>query len=204
MIMDLFRVDRASDRRSASDGVSRYGHYVRDRIPGGFAECWDGTFESLLAERFAALAWYTATSPVMAPPYADWRPPVMSARFSLDPDGDTGGLIATVEITSPWPQALRRGQVGGRSWQSWPREHSFAADADYAREPYGDEVARSGYFALATLRLVFPVQAGLLPAAPLADHRRGEVEDTARQAVAVLAGELNRVAGPVVAELEQS
>jgi len=197
---DLFWVDEEHDRRAASDGASRYGHYVRDRIPGGFAECWDGTFGSRLAERFAKLAWYTATGPVMSPPYADWRAPVVSAEFSLDTDGDSGGLIATVEIASPWPRGFGS-SAAGWSWRPWPRE---PWGEEYPRAPYGDEVTGGGHFALASLRLVFPVSPALLPAAPAARQRRGEVEDNARHAVAVLAAELNRVVGPVAAALEQS
>ena len=54
------------------------------------------------------------------------------------------------------------------------------------------------------LRLVFPIPVSLLPAAPGAGHRHGEVEETARHAVAALTDELNRVAGPVVEALERS
>jgi hypothetical protein len=199
---EVFQIDREHDRLAASDGVSRYGHYVRDRIPGGFAECWDGTYETRLAERFAALAWRTATGPVMAPPYVDWRSPVLSAGFRLDDDGDSSGLIATVETASLWPRALDRGQAGGRSWLSWPRERSWGEE--YFRDPYGNEVTRGGYYALASLRLVFPVPSSLLPAAPRALHGRGEVEETARQAIAALTAELNRVIAPVVDALGRS
>jgi hypothetical protein len=65
-------------------------------------------------------------------------------------------------------------------------------------------VARGGYFALTTLRLMFPVPVRLLPAAPGASHRRGEVEETARQAVAALVAEFNRVVWPVISLLERS
>ena len=200
---EVFWIDHDHDHSAASDGVSRYGHYVRDRIPDGFAECWDGTFETRLAERFAVLAWRTATGPVMSPPYAHRRPPVLSARVELDSDGDSPGLIATVSIASPWPQGFGRGHVGDRSWWPWPREHSFTADLDYPRDPYGDEVTKGEYYALASLQLMFPVPLPLLPAAPAAGHQRGEVEQTARVAVAALAAELNRVVCPVVAALER-
>lgn len=205
MTSDLFWIEHEHDRMAASDGVSRYGVYVRQRIPAGFAECWDGTFESLLAERFASLAWRTATSPVMAPPYARWRSPVLSARFGLDADGGSDGLIATVEIASRWPRGLQdeRGHVGGRAWHSWRRERSWDGE-EYLREPYEDEVARGEYYALTTVRLVFPVPVSLLPAAPGACRRHGEVEEAARHAVAALTGELNRVTGPVAEALERS
>jgi hypothetical protein len=201
----LFWIEHKHDRMAASDGVSRYGVYVRQHIRGGFAECWDGTFETRLAERFAALAWHTATSPVMAPPYADWRSPVLSARFGLDADSGSYGLIATVEIASQWPRGLHdeRGHVGGRSWYTWRRERS-SGGKEYFRAPYEDEVAHGEYYALTTVRLVFPIPVSLLPAAPGADRLHGEVEETARHAVVALTDELNRVTGPVVEVLEQS
>jgi hypothetical protein len=200
---DPFWIEHAHDRSSASDGLSRYGAYVRQRITGGFAGCWDGTYETRLAERFAALAWDTATGPVMAPPYADWRSPVLSARAGIDYEGGSEGLIATVEIAAGWPPGLHeaRGRAGGRSWHSWKRERSCGQE--YLRAPYDDEVARGGCYALTTVRLVFPVPASLLPDAPGAGHRPGEVEETARRAVAALAGYLNLVTGPAIEALEQ-
>lgn len=205
MSSDLFWIEHRHDRMAASDGVSRYGVYVRQRISGGFAECWDGTYEGRLAERFAVLAWHTATGPVMAPPYVDWRSPVLSARVGLDADSGSNGLIATVEIASQWPGGLHdaRGRAGGRSWYSWKRERSHGGE-EYFRAPYEDEVARGCYYALTTLRLVFPVPVRLLPSAPRASHRRGEVEERARHAVAALTDEMNRVTGPVVETLERS
>lgn len=202
---DLFWTEDEHDRMTASDGVSRYGVYVQQRITAGFAECWDGTFEERLAERFAALAWQTATAPVMAPPYADWRSPVLSARFGLDSDSGSDGLIATVDIASRWPQGLHaeHSRPGGRGWYSWRRERAWGGE-EYVRAPYEDEVARGDYYALTTVRLVFPVPVRLLPHPPASGQRCGEVEDTARHAVAALVGELNRVAGPVVQALERS
>ena len=205
MSSDLFWIEHRHDRMAASDGVSRYGVYVRQRISGGFAEFWDGTYEDRLAERFAVLAWHTATGPVMAPPYADWRSPVLSARVGLDADSGSDGLIATVEIAAQWPGGLRdaRGRAGGCCWYSWKRERSHGGE-EYFRAPYEDEVARGCYYALTTLRLVFPVPVRLLPSAPDGSHRRGEVEERARGAVAALTGEMNRVTGPVVEILERS
>lgn len=205
MNSDLFWIEHKHDRTAASDGLSRYGVYVRQRITRGFAECWDGTYKDRLAERFAALAWHTATTPVMAPPYADWRSPVLSARLGPDTDSGSDGLIATVEIAAQWPGGLRdaRGHAGGRSWYSWKRERSYDGE-EYFRAPYEDEVARGGYYALTTLRLFFPVPVRLLPSAPDASHRRGEVEETACHAVAALVDELNRVTGPVIEALEES
>ena len=104
MNSDLFWIEHKHDGMAASDGVSRYGVYVRQRIHGGFAECWDGTFEDRLAERFAALAWHTATSPVMAPPYADWRSPVSCVSWGL--------LRNAVIMSASQSTARLRGLVG--------------------------------------------------------------------------------------------
>lgn len=198
---DAFWIDFAHDRHAASDGISRYGYYVRQRIPGGFAQCWDGTYETRLAEHFAVLAWRTATSPVMAPPYAHWCAPVLSAQTGIDGDGDSPGLIATVEIASRWPQVFGRGYAGGQSWWPWRRENF--GGKEFHRGPYSDEVARGGYYAVASLRLVFPIPAALLPDAPGSPHRRGGVEETARTAVAAIVYELNRVVSPVIEALER-
>ena len=41
-----FWTDDGYDREHASDGVSRYGHYVRSAARSGLmAECWDGTWD---------------------------------------------------------------------------------------------------------------------------------------------------------------
>src|SRR5713226_3753 len=92
---EAFWIDAELDRDKASDGVSRYGAYVRSRIPGGFSECWDGTFDCGLAERFAAMAWRTATAPVMAPPYVRRQPVVLSARIEVDAE-------VTSPLSGPW------------------------------------------------------------------------------------------------------
>jgi hypothetical protein len=193
----LFSVDREGDRLSASDGVSRYGAYVRDRIPGGFAELQDGTFEDRLKERFAKLAWSCATGPVMSPPYADWHAPVLDMQLHLDING-RDGLVAAVELASPWPQGLRdRRYQLGESWHPWPREHSYGSDEDVPREPRAEDVLRGDCYALSSVRLVFAVPLGRLPDAPGAYCRPGEVEETAREAVGVLAAEFSAVVAPV-------
>jgi hypothetical protein len=198
---DAFWIEHEHDRQAASDGVSRYGAYVGDRIPGGFDECWDGTYETRLAERFAAKAWAVARGPIMAPPYVDEHPDVLAAKLHVDYDDDAG-LIAGIELASRWPQPLGRGWDGTRHWWPWPREHSFTS-GDYPRNPYGEETARHCY-ALASLRLVFAVPSERLPAPPGAQHKWGEVEQTARAVVAVLVAELNQVVNPVLRLLERA
>ena len=38
-----FRIDEDYDQAYASDGVSRYGAYLRDRVS-DFAKCWNGAW----------------------------------------------------------------------------------------------------------------------------------------------------------------
>jgi hypothetical protein len=201
---DAFWIDDEFDRSAASDGISRYGAYVRGRIPGGFDECWDGTFELVLAERFAALAWHTGTTPVMAPPYVHRHPVVLSARVevNLEAEDPSRRLTAVVDVASRWPAALEKGWEGARCWRQWIWENRLGTS--WPREPDGDELARGDCFALPSLRLAFAVPAGDLPAVPVPPHARGQVELAAREAVAVLVAELNQVVGPVLSALERS
>jgi hypothetical protein len=201
----VFWINDEWDREAASDGVSRYGAYVRDRIRGGFDECWDGTFETRLAERFAVLAWNTATGPVMSPPYVERHPAVLSAGLAANVEADDStdlAIIAAVELASLWPAALSRCRDEARHWRPWVYESRLGTD--YLRGPFDDETARGGRYALASLRLVFAVPCRDLPAVPRPTHSHRQVELAARQAVAVLVAELNRVVGPVLAALERS
>jgi hypothetical protein len=194
-----FWVDAEYDREYASDGVSRYGTYVRDRLDGSFAECWDGAFgeaSTRLAE-FAAAAWRTATGPVMAPGYVRHHSRVLSTcveRSQWD-----GTLVAAVPLVAPWPTALaqsfdwRRGQY----WRDWPTELR-GEGYDYV-DPTEKDVTEHP-FMQASLALTFAVPVGLLPAAP--SGPADGVEYAARQAIAGLVTELNRLVGPLPDVLE--
>jgi hypothetical protein len=201
---DAFWIDDEFDRSAASDGISRFGAYVRQRTSNGFDECWDGTFELALTERFAALAWQTATGPVMSPPYVRRHPVVLSARVevNLEADDSSRRLAAAVELASRWPTGLERRWDGMHRWQQWIWENRL--ETSWPREPEGDEIARGDCFALPSLRLMFAVPTGDLPAVPVLPHVPGQVELAARAAVAVLVAQLNEVVGPVLLALERS
>ncbi|TDC55591.1 hypothetical protein E1281_11700 [Actinomadura sp. KC345] len=195
-----FWVDEDYDRAQASDGVSRYGSYVRDRLNGSFAECWDGTFaepSSRLVE-FASAAWRTATGPVMAPGYIRLHSRVLSAQ--LQRSHWDGSLIAAVSLVAPWPASLADSVEWrqGRCWRDWPTE--LRGDGYVFVDPTERDVTRHP-FMQASLALTFSVPVGGLPAAP---QGPGDgVEERARRAVEGLVVELNRVVGPVLDVLEE-
>lgn len=199
---EAFWTDDVYDREHASDGVSRYGHYVRSAARSALmAECWDGTWDDdgVRRVRFAIAAWETASSPVMAPGYIRRHPRVLSGGVEYCAwDGSLTGVAA---LAAPWPQPLARSrgwQAGG--WRDWPGEPSFGGGRFY-RPPGEDEVA-SGRYLLTTARLVFPVPPSGLPAAPSGPG--DGLEDAAREAVAVLVAAMNAVVTLVLAVLELS
>lgn len=75
-------VDNTADREGASDGHSRYGAYIAHHA-GHFHE----DHQPLRPIEFAAAAWRTATSPVMAPGYVAVRPDLDRVEVYVDHDG---------------------------------------------------------------------------------------------------------------------
>jgi hypothetical protein len=197
-----FWIDTEYDKDRASDGISRYGAYVRQHI-GDFAECWDGTWEDALPVHFAAHAWRVATSPIMAPGYVRKHPRVLAA--SLEHSYWDGSLVASVELITPWPRALVESgewmqRTGKGWWHGWPEErigglgYYFPSDEDISHRPY----------LMAKASLCFTVPDGQLPHPPADQPVEYELEDLARQSVAVLVTELNRIVEPVIQTLESS
>jgi hypothetical protein len=185
-----FWIDHDYDREHASDGVSRYGAYLRDAR----FEPWtdDGQHVEL-----AEFAWERATGPVMSPGFVRYHPRVLTARLARS-DWD-GSLVARVDVLTGRPEYLRRpcsDDVRG-VWHDWPEEHSLARDQIVYYEPGAEELGRRGRYALASVSLRFTVPSGDLP-----DPRgRGASLGICREAVAVVAAELDRAVGPVLARM---
>lgn len=196
---DAFWIDYGYDREQASNGVSRYGAYVRKGT--SLAECWDGTWEDpgIRQAKFAAAAWSTATGPVMAPGYVRHHPRVLSGKVAYNAwDGTLNGLV---RVVTPWPQPLAQScawHPGDSLWEDWPVE---PFGGEYHREPDEDETAARRYL-MTSAALIFPLSAGALPAAPAVP--RDDLEDRAREAVRVLTCAMNNVVGPVIEILERS
>jgi hypothetical protein len=187
-----FWVDRDYDCAHASDGISRYGAYLRDAT----FEPWTDNDHAV---EWAAFVWRRATGPVMSPGYVRYHPRVLGAR--LERSGWDGSLAAGVTLVSPWPEqltrALARGvRLGGQDayWQDWPTEYR-GGDITCYYEPSEADVAARPYL-LATVGLQFTVPSAELPEPPATS---ADLLSAGQQAVAVVVAELNRIVSPVLA-----
>jgi len=131
----MFAFDDAADRDRASDGVSRYGVYLR-RYPRLFASWDDGAAVTCDPCEFAAAAWQVATSPTMAPPYLGWTAERVQS-VSFIPSEHAPALIARVHIAVPRPAALDgvRGFVDWDRGDRWNRGYHAPGDAALSRCP---------------------------------------------------------------------
>lgn len=197
-VVPAFWVDADYDRNSASDGVSRFGAYIRQSSL--VAESWAGTYDDDQVRRvlFAAAVWETANSPVMSPGYVRCHSRVLRARLECNWWNVT--LTGVVELVTPWPAPLARSRdwQAGASWRDWPVES--LGNEKYYREP-GDEELSGRRYLLNFSRLAFPLAEVQLPDAPSGP---GQAPSAARETVSALVGALNDVITPVISCLERS
>jgi hypothetical protein len=186
-----FCVDRDYDREKASDGISRYGAYLRDAA----FEPWTDHDQAV---EWAVFAWRRATGPVMSPGHVRYHPRVLAAR--LERSGWDGSLAAGVDLVSSWQKqfaaSLARGlRLGDRDayWQDWPTGYHGGETTSY-HEPSEADVAARPYL-LATLNLRFTVPSAALPQPPAT---AAALLSAGQQAVDVVVAELNRIVGPVL------
>jgi hypothetical protein len=191
--MEPFWIDCEYDRDNASDGVSRYGTYVRQAA----FEPWTDDDKAV---ELAVFAWQTATGPVMAPGYVRKHRRILSAR--LERSGWDGKLLACVDLLIPQPSSLRLPATDGEGrasyWLDWPVEPRTLFGGGNWYEPGGEELA-GGPYLLATASLRFAVPSGDLPE----PHLDGAGVATCQRSVAVVVRELNRITGPVLACIEE-
>jgi hypothetical protein len=180
------RVDQDWDRTNASDGVSRYGAYLR-----GHAELFDPWREAPngITEdpgEFAIAAFRVACGPIMSPGYVAWHPRVLDHTVGYGEDPDPGRLILKIALATRLPMWL------GSPWWSWTtymgRDWSEPEEAKHA--------------ALARLELRWPLPVATLPRPrPPAKPGQPNLRD-ATASVRALVAEFNQTVGPVLAKLE--
>jgi hypothetical protein len=180
-------IDADWDRSRASDGVSRYGAYLRTHTE-LFDDPWeedtpDGTREP---GGFAIAAFRVATGPIMSPGYVAWDPRVQDYKVSRGENPEPDRLVLQVTMATSLPLWL------GGPWWSWMERFGY-----HWREPDDDRHA-----ALASLVLRWPLAASTLPR-PQPPRQPGvpNLAD-AKASVRALVDEFNATAGPVLAELE--
>jgi len=150
-------LDLGYDREYASDGVSRYGAYLRDRT-----SWWndDGAESDVeyAAVRSAARCWEIANGPIMAPALVWLHPRILTAQAGVD-DYDGRQLVLTVRLVAGLPDGLRR--LLGSGWRSWQYQQRGLPAPAWV-EPY-DRSGRPMRMALPTVSVSWPVPAARLP-----------------------------------------
>jgi hypothetical protein len=177
-------VEAEWDRTNASDGVSRYGAYLRghtERFEPFFDAGADGV--TLDSVEFAVAAFAVATGPIMSPGFLAWHPRVRDHQASRTEED--GRLLLSVTFAAPTPVRL------SSPWWGWQQE--FGRFVDPRDRQHAALTRLELRWPLATPRLHQP-QPPTSPGVPnLSD---------AKAAVRVVVEEINATAGPVLAALE--
>ena len=110
-------MDDDYDRDNASDGVSRYGAYVRQSFDRWADDAWCVEDECSPAklhtseDEWLIWTWDRATGPVMVPAYVKVPGHVLAVRLGRDYYG--GSLLGAIEVAAPMPVRL------GLRWRGW-------------------------------------------------------------------------------------
>jgi hypothetical protein len=191
MITDPFWIDLDYDREYASDGHSRYAHYLNDA-----ARAFDEIYADDPSVEFAAVAWRVANSPIMSPGLVRHHPRVISAE-ALRSDWN-GRMLGSVRLVAPRPRGLDRTRTPGGDWYRDLNLDSWSGRYDGVG---GRELKRGAYLTTEVQVLwQFPEHAlpgiAVVPAADELRHR------LALACVQGIVAEFNRQIGPIIAEME--
>nr|MDT0660816.1 hypothetical protein [Micromonospora sp. DSM 115978] len=187
-----FWIDWEYDRSRASDGVSRYGSYLR-RDAGLVKHAVD---DADAVVDFAVAAWRVATGPTMSPPLVRHHPRVLAADVVRSQWN--GRLIARVRLVSARPPRLAlAATTSGATW--W--DHDLDAWGGHA-EPDDDDLARRAYL-LPEARLLWQLPDSTPLPSVVVPTERGRF-DAAVQCVRALTSAFNGQVDPVIEELERS
>lgn len=191
----LVYVDEEGDRSGASDGHSRYGVYLSQR-PAEFHD--DNPNTPLPADEFAAASWRVATPPVLTG-YVNLRPDIQSidAVWAENQDGD--GSLAFKVAVPLWHGDLPADRRPRYPWQDWTTQYDIATRDDKYRRAWEPNLKPGRPAVLTVANLLIPAADWDLPA-PWHTRGRGLV-DEAQHVVREVVRQVNREAGPMVAQL---
>jgi hypothetical protein len=179
-------VDADWDRSRASDGISRYGAYLRGHTE--LFDTWQEAPDGITRDpgEFAVAAFQVATGPIMGPGYVRWHPRVLDYKVSHGDNPEPGRLVCRITLATSLPLRL------GSPWWSW---------TTWLGEPWC-EPDDNRHAAMASLTLRWPLQVASLPR-PQPPRRPGvpNLAD-AKASVAALVAAINATAGPALAKLE--
>lgn len=194
----LVRINDEYDRENASDGVSRFGAYLRQR-PTEFRDSWSDEPKPIEDPgEFAWRAWQVATGPVMVPGYVQVRPDLHGVQ--LHRDENDGALYAEVRVP------LLQAQIGGGakrfpySWQDWETDRDPWGETDYRSLVEPRETKRASVLASVIVRIPGREWSGLVT--PTAYEGR-TLLDEARDTLAAVVRNVNVDAAPIVARINE-
>jgi hypothetical protein len=170
-----FTVDETADTELASDGMSRYSAYLRQKthmflVDGQGCPPTEDTVE------FACIAWTIARPPIMVPGYVSDHPRIQDATVRWDDDGRAA--LAT-HIAIPAPMAADRLSSRWRGWTRLPHSQGWVCPDD-----------NQHITVLNTLTVLVPLDTGILPAPR---YERGVASsDVAKRSIAALCETLNK------------
>lgn len=183
-------IDHEHDQASASDGVSRYGAYLRQRA--------DWFRDVYSPATFALTAWRVATGPVMSPGLVRMRPDLNGITLDFD-EGGEGILRATVHVPVPFHRIRGLSERLGYRVADWQTERSWDPHGPRYEEP---RASRDRSAVLITADVVIPIEAGRLPVADAEDCDPVD-RPLALAAVAELVHQVNAQAGALVDALRE-
>ena len=191
MFPPLVWIDHEHDRASASDGVSRYGVYLRQRA------AWFRDIDT--PKEFAATAWRVATGPVMSPGLVCMRPDLGGVTLGFD-EGGEGILRATVRVPLPYHRVRGASDRLRYPIGDWHTERTWNPDGTRYEEP---RASREHAAVLVTAAVLIPVNTDRLPHIDAGDCDPVN-HTTATRAVLELATQINERGGPLVDALREA
>lgn len=191
MSTNPFWLDLEYDRDYASNGYSRYAHYLDDAAR---------SFREIYADdpsvEFAAIAWRVANGPIMAPGLVRHHPRAITAE-ALRSDWN-GRMVGSVRLVAPPPAQLANVRTPDGGWY-----HDLTLDSWAGRYNGvgGQELEHASYLTT-EVQVLWQIPDSVLPriaeVPPAGDIRYRH----ALACVEAVVAEFNRQVGPIIAAVQ--